>query len=262
MKMGRDILSDIVAHKRIEVQKRKEKTSLDVLLKSSHYEGNTISVRNALAGSSTGIIAEFKRKSPSKGWIFQTAEALEIPFSYQEAGASALSILTDEMYFGGSSEDLETARSKVQLPILRKDFIIDEYQIYEAKSIGADAILLIAAVLSPTDCKHLARKARELNLEVLLEIHSEKEMNHLNEYVDMIGVNNRNLGTFHTDVRCSFELAKHLPNEMLWVSESGISDPHTVSELRSAGYGGFLMGECFMKTADPGASLRNFIQRL
>lgn len=168
----------------------------------------------------------------------------------------------DEKYFGGTLKDIRSARPHVQLPILRKDFIIDEYQLYQARIVGADAILLIAAALKKEQCKALAVKAHELELEVLLEIHNEQELEYVNENIDMVGVNNRNLGTFHTDVENSFRLAEKLPKEMLWVSESGISSPETVKQLRAAGFRGFLIGENFMKTPEPGEALKEFITQL
>ena len=221
-----------------------------------------ISMRACLSASPSGIIAEFKRRSPSKGWIKENAQADIIPPAYEAAGASALSILTDEKFFGGNLKDIRTVRSKVQLPILRKDFIIDEYQLYQARIVGADAILLIAAALRKEQCRMLAAKAHELGLEVLLEIHSEQELEYIEDNIDMVGVNNRNLGTFHTDVENSFRLAEKLPKEILFVSESGISSPQTVRQLRAAGFRGFLIGENFMKAPQPGDALKEFISLL
>lgn len=221
-----------------------------------------ISMRACLSASPSGIIAEFKRRSPSKGWIKENAQADIIPPAYEAAGASALSILTDEKFFGGNLKDIRTVRSKVQLPILRKDFIIDEYQLYQARIVGADAILLIAAALRKEQCRMLAAKAHELGLEVLLEIHSEQELEYIEDNIDMVGVNNRNLGTFHTDVENSFRLAEKLPKEILLVSESGISSPQTVRQLRAAGFRGFLIGENFMKAPQPGDALKEFISLL
>ena len=181
---------------------------------------------------------------------------------YQANGAAALSILTDTPYFGGSAEDLIAARPQIDIPILRKDFTIDEFQLYESRAIGADAVLLIAAALPLARCRELAATAHRLGLEVLLEIHSEKELDYISDEVDMIGVNNRNLGTFDTRVGNSFRLAGQLPQDRLLVSESGISDPETVKKLREAGFRGFLIGENFMKTADPGYGLDTFIKTL
>ena len=258
----KDILDEIIAHKQIEIELQKAAISQDLLINNCNEPTPRVSMRASLATSPSGIIAEFKRRSPSKGWIKEEGKADLIPPAYQAAGASALSILTDEKFFGGTLKDIRAARPQVQLPILRKDFIIDEYQLYQARIVGADAILLIAAALDKEQCKVLAIKAHELELEVLLEIHNEQELEYVNENIDMVGVNNRNLGTFHTDVENSFRLAERLPKEMLLVSESGISTPETVKQLRAAGFRGFLIGENFMKTSDPGKALQEFIKEL
>ena len=204
-----DILEEIVAHKRIELAKQKEIVAPATLYSNvesllSDCPPPHRSMRDSLASSASGIIAEFKRKSPSKGWIKEDGKPEIIPPSYSENGAAALSILTDENYFGGSMAFLKTARKLVETPILRKDFIIDEYQLYQAKIIGADAVLLIAADLTKDECRNLAHTAHELQLETLLEIHSESELEYVGDCIDMVGVNNRNLGTFHTDVQNSF----------------------------------------------------------
>lgn len=219
-------------------------------------------MRENLAGSASGIIAEFKRKSPSKGWIKEEGKPDVIPASYSENGASAISILTDEKYFGGNLRFIRIARPMITCPILRKDFIVDEYQLYQAKMVGANAVLLIAADLTKDECRQLAKKAHELELETLLEVHSEPELEYVGENIDMVGVNNRNLGTFHTDVANSYRLASLLPKDYVLVSESGISNPQTVRELREAGFRGFLIGETFMKTPDPGAALKAFIEEI
>ncbi|MCD7926350.1 MAG: indole-3-glycerol phosphate synthase TrpC [Bacteroides sp.] len=258
----KDILDEIIAHKQIEIELQKAAISQDLLINNCNEPTPRVSMRASLAASPSGIIAEFKRRSPSKGWIKEEGKADLIPPAYQAAGASTLSILTDEKFFGGTLKDIRAARPQVQLPILRKDFIIDEYQLYQARIVGADAVLLIAAALDKEQCKALAIKAHELELEVLLEIHSEQELEYVNENIDMIGVNNRNLGTFHTEVENSFRLAERLPKEMLLVSESGISTPETVKQLRAAGFRGFLIGENFMKTPDPGKALQEFIKEL
>lgn len=262
-----DILEEIVAYKRIEVEQQKAQTPAHILYKEvetaiDEHRHDIISMRRSLADSSTGIIAEFKRKSPSKGWIHADAVVEDTVPRYAEAGASALSILTDEKYFGGDMRFIEQVRSHVKTPILRKDFIVDEYQLFQARLIGADAVLLIAADLKRKECETLAAMAHELGLETLLEIHSEHELDYVGEHIDMVGVNNRNLGTFHTDVQNSFRLASLLPEEFLLVSESGISNPSVVRDLRLAGYRGFLIGETFMKTIDPAKSLKNFIQAI
>ena len=258
--MAKDILEEIVAHKRIEIEQQKAiiapailYSSVDTLMAEDTSKHR--SMRESLANSASGIIAEFKRKSPSKGWIKEEGKPDVIPASYSQNGASAISILTDEKYFGGSLRYLRTARPTVTCPILRKDFIVDEYQLYQAKMVGADAVLLIAADLTKEECKTLAKKAHQLQLETLLEVHAEAELEYVGENIDMVGVNNRNLGTFHTDVANSYRLASLLPKDYLLVSESGISNPQTVRELREAGFRGFLIGETFMKTEDPGAAL-------
>ena len=222
-----------------------------------------LSLRKALLQSETGIIAEFKRRSPSKGWIKEDGRPDVIPLSYQQNGAAALSILTDEHYFGGCDDFIRQARqSGVTLPILYKNFVIDEAQLYAAALCGASAVLLIAACLSKVDCKRLLDKAHTLGLEVLLEMHSEPELEYADLGPDLCGINNRNLGSFVTDVENSFRLAELLPENAVKVSESGISNPDTVRALRQAGFRGFLIGENFMKTPDPGQALNEFISQL
>lgn len=261
-----DILEEIVEYKRRLVKMQKSRLSPAALyakVDKQMADGlfTTYSMRQSLAKSSSGIIAEFKRKSPSKGWINPNASSAVVPLAYSKAGASALSILTDSYFFGGHSNFVRNARrSGVECPILRKDFIIDEYQVYQAREMGANAILLIAACLSQEQCKHLAQVAHRLQLETLLEVHSEAELEYVHSDIDMVGVNNRNLGTFHTDVNTSFRLAGKLPTNYLLVSESGISNPNTVRQLRQIGFRGFLIGETFMKTADPAEALNQFIQ--
>lgn len=264
----KDILQDIIANKRIEVDRQKQAVRLQTLLAlgGERLERTTYSMRASLAASSSGIISEFKRKSPSKGWLHPDAAIAEIVPVYKEAGASACSILTDSQFFGGSLGDLCLARKLVDIPLLRKDFIIDEYQLYQARVMGADAVLLIAACLTPEQCLELAELAHTLQLETLLEIHSEAELEYLNPHIDMLGVNNRNLGTFHTDVANSFRLAEKMQEIVkekdlapLLVSESGISSTEAVSQLREAGFRGFLIGETFMKTGQPGDTLSAFI---
>ena len=244
----KDILEQIIAHKREEVAALYAKKP---------------SLREALLQSDTGIIAEFKRRSPSKGWIKEDGRADIIPLSYQQNGAAALSILTDEQYFGGHDDFIRQARqSGVTLPILYKNFVIDEAQLYAAALCGASAVLLIAACLSKQACATLMNKAHELGLEVLLEMHSEAELEYAELGPDLCGINNRNLGSFVTDVDNSFRLAERLPKDAVKVSESGISNPATVKALRQAGFRGFLIGETFMKTADPGQALNDFISKL
>jgi indole-3-glycerol phosphate synthase len=258
-----DILSEIIENKRFEVDFQKRSIPQEELQDRTAALCRTpVSMRESLATSASGIIAEFKRRSPSKGWIKQDARIGDIIPAYKKAGASALSILTDERFFGGTLMDLRTARLLVDIPILRKDFIIDEYQLYQAKIVGADAVLLIAAVLEEEKCKELTEKAHQIGLEVLLEIHNESERVYITPQTDMVGINNRNLGTFHTTVDHSFRLAELLPQDMLLVSESGISGPDTVKQLRNHGFRGFLIGETWMKTADPGETLNTFIHQL
>ena len=246
--MAKDILEEIISHKHEEIERLCAKKP---------------SLREALLQSETGIIAEFKRRSPSKGWIKEEGRADVIPLAYQQNGAAALSILTDEHYFGGSDDFIRLARkSGVTLPILYKNFVIDEAQLYAAALCGASAVLLIAACLTKAQCKLLMDKAHALGLEVLLEMHSESELEYADLGPDLCGINNRNLGSFVTDVENSFRLAELLPKDAVKVSESGISDPTTVRALRSAGFRGFLIGENFMRTPDPGLALREFIDRL
>ena len=261
----KDILEEIVANKRQEVARFKQVVSerdihrqVEALLDFS-----VASMKQALAQSASGIIAEFKRKSPSKGWIKEAGQPDIIPLSYQQHGAAALSILTDEKYFGGCDDFIRTARqSGVNIPVLYKNFVIDEYQLFQARLCGASAILLIAADLSLTECRSLLNTAHELGLEVLLEMHSREELEYAGLEPDMCGINNRNLGSFVTDVDNSFRLAELLPADAIKVSESGISNPATVKALRQAGFRGFLIGENFMKTADPGQALHEFIEQL
>ncbi len=262
----RDILEEIVAHKRLEVERQKEEMPPQKLyarveeLMSAEPERH--SMRQSLAESPYGIIAEFKRKSPSKGWIHADTVPMDVVPLYAQNGASALSILTDEEYFGGSMDYVRQVRPHVAIPILRKDFIIDEYQLFQAKEIGADAVLLIAADLTLSECRTLAHTAHQLGLESLLEIHTEKELDYVACEVDMVGVNNRNLGTFHTDVQNSFRLSSLLPDDMLRVSESGISKPETIRLLREVCFRGFLIGECFMREENPGEALTKFLSSL
>ena len=266
-----DILETITANTRREVAWQKQVLPVDALLRlgSPWLAEAPCSMRRALAESETGVIAEFKRRSPSKGWLHEDAKVEAVVPAYETGGASACSVLTDGEFFGGTLEDLKQARRLVRLPLLRKDFVVDEYQLYQARAAGAAAVLLIAAVLSPDECRRFARTAHELELEVLLEVHTPSELSRLNGYVDMLGVNNRDLGTFHTDAANSFCLAAKMRTASrekdlapLLVSESGISDPETVVRLREAGFRGFLMGEAFMKSGDPGRALAEFIARL
>lgn len=261
----KDILEEIVAHKRMEVEQFKRSIPPTMLYDAVEkmVDQPVPSMRKSLMESESGIIAEFKRKSPSKGWIKEQGRAVEIPLSYQQNGASALSILTDEKYFGGRDTFIKTAReSGVTLPVLYKNFVVDEYQLFQARLCGASAVLLIAADLKLDECRSLLRIAHELNLEVLLEMHAESELDYAALEPDMCGINNRNLGTFITDIQNSYHLAELLPKDACKVSESGISDPQTVRELRNVGFRGFLIGETFMKAENPGDALRLFIEKM
>ena len=256
----KDVLSEIIAHKKIEVESQKKLVPIkDIEKKISESSYQSLSLRDALLNSSHGIIAEFKRKSPSKSWINKEADASIIPFEYEKNGAAALSILTDEVYFGGTMNDLQKTIALTSIPVLRKEFIVDEYQLFEAKMFGVHAILLIAAALTPQQCKQFTQTAQSLGLEVLLELHDESEIEHVSPLNNMIGINNRNLGTFETTVEKSFKMIDTLPKEAVLISESGISDPETVYELRQAGFSGFLIGENFMKSSNPGEALKQFI---
>ena len=244
------------------------KDILDRIIEQKHLEIDALlapkpSLKGALLDSGNGIIAEFKRKSPSKGWIKEEGLASKIPLAYQRNGAAALSILTDRVFFAGADSFVCEARSSgVTLPILYKNFVIDEMQLYQALFCGASAVLLIASCLSLEKCRTLMDKAHSLGLEVLLEMHGEEELEYAGLGPDLCGINNRNLGTFVTDVENSFRLAEKLPKEAVKVSESGISSPETIRQLREAGFRGFLIGETFMREADPGLALKEFISAL
>jgi len=259
-----DILEKIITHKKREVTDRKNLYPVKQLEQSVFFSKPLASLKQALKEKKqSGIIAEFKRQSPSKGIINAGADVLQTTKGYVSAGATALSVLTDKDFFGGSNVDLIGARSVNQCPILRKDFIVDEYQIIEAKSIGADVILLIAAGLPQEKLQELAKFAHSLGLEVLLEVHSYEELEtNMSANVDMIGVNNRNLKTFEVNLGLSRELSNRIPKDFVKISESGISYPETVVELRKFGYDGFLMGENFMKHDRPELAAKDFIELL
>lgn len=254
-----NILDKIIETKRVEVALLDTETLYEEVKK---VDREVFSFREAILKSESGIIAEFKRRSPSKGIINGEANVVKTVDGYSLAGAAAISVLTDSDYFGGSADDLRLARRVVRIPLLRKDFIIDKKQICEAYSWGADVILLIAAALTPEKTAELACFAHLLGLEVLLEIHGKEELDHLCPYIDVVGVNNRNLSTFVTDVSVSMELADKIPSQFVKISESGISDPDTVRQLKKVGYQGFLMGENFMKQRDPAAALAQFIESI
>lgn len=259
-----NILDNIVAYKRKEVEDRKSLYPVKLLEQSIYFSTQPVSLSKYVQRQDlSGIIAEFKRKSPSKGVINAYASVESTTIGYMQAGAAALSVLTDTPSFGGTNEDLTVARKYNYCPIIRKDFTIDEYQILEAKSIGADAILLIAAVLSPQDVKRLCGFAHSFGMEVLLEVHNAEELQANSDVnAELIGVNNRNLKTFEVSIDISKELAERIPASAVKVSESGISDPSTIIELRKFGYSGFLMGENFMKNARPERAAREFIRTL
>ncbi|MEX2232789.1 MAG: indole-3-glycerol phosphate synthase TrpC [Cyclobacteriaceae bacterium] len=259
-----NILDQIVLHKRKEVTDRKRAVSIRALEQGFFFKAPTFSLKEFVRSKdSSGIIAEFKRRSPSKGVINANASVECTTTGYVRAGASALSVLTDQQFFGGSNEDLSLARKHSSCPILRKDFTIDEYQIIEAKSIGADAILLIAAVLDPAKSKKFAALAHALGLEVLLEVHDESELrDNLETGADLIGVNNRNLKNFTVSTDISKKLAPLIPDGVVKVSESGISTPNAIVDLKTYGYEGFLIGENFMKHAEPEVAAAEFINEL
>jgi indole-3-glycerol phosphate synthase len=259
-----NILDKIIEYKKKEVEERKALYPVRLLEQSIYFGTQPVSMsRYILRDDLTGIIAEFKRKSPSKGIINAYASVERTTLGYMQAGASALSVLTDKPSFGGSNDDLTTARKFNYCPIIRKDFTIDEYQIVEAKSIGADAILLIAAVLTPAESRRLCSFAQSFGMEVLLEVHDEEELkSNLEVGANLIGVNNRNLKTFEVSIDTSKRLAGLIPSSVVKVSESGISDPRTIIDLRGYGYLGFLMGENFMKHSRPDKAAREFTDGL
>jgi len=258
-----DILKRIIIDKRKEITFRKSLIPIAQLEHSILFERSTISLVNSLKKSHTGIVAEFKRRSPSKAIINQNCNVFDVAKGYEKAGVCGMSILTDAKYFGGSLDDLLTARASCDLSLLRKEFVIDQYQIIEAKAYGADVILLIAAILSVSEIKEFSELAKQLNLEVLLEVHNEDELNKsILPSIDMIGVNNRNLKTFKVSLETSKSLSHLIPDNFVKISESGISSTNTVKTLQGYGYKGFLIGESFMKTSQVEQSARAFIEGL
>lgn len=259
-----NILDEILAHKRKEVDERKSLYPVKLLEQSIYFKTQPVSMRKYIQREDkSGIIAEIKRMSPSKGVINAHVSIEKTSIGYMQAGASAISVLTDKKFFGGSNEDLTIARKFNFCPILRKDFTIDEYQIIEAKSIGADVILLIAAALTPSEVKSLTSLAHTLGLEVLLEVHNKEELQStLDAGADLIGVNNRDLKTFKLSIEISKSLASLIPSEVVKVSESGIESPQTILELREYGYEGFLMGQNFMQHSSPEKACMEFVQDL
>jgi indole-3-glycerol phosphate synthase len=258
------ILDKIVANRRLEVDLQKQKIPLSGLKAGLDLSipRNSLSNRLLLKGTS-GIISEFKRRSPSKGIINDRVLPEIVTKGYAEAGVSGISVLTDSAYFGGSTSDFRAARiANPLIPMLRKDFMVDEYQIYEARMMKADVILLIAAVLEKSEISRFTSIAHDLGMEVLLELHDESEIQKIDVNVDMIGINNRNLKDFKVDLDRSLQLLDKLPAEAIKISESGLGDPETVDYLRNRGFQGFLMGENFMKTEDPALACHDFISKL
>lgn len=259
----KNILERIVAQTRATVEERKRSLPVAALEDMPLFRRVPVSISSRLrAGTGNGIIAEFKRQSPSKGVINAGADPVEVVRAYAAYGASAISVLTDGPFFGGSLQDLLRVRDAVDLPLLRKDFMVDEYQLVEAKAHGADIILLIAACLSPAEVRKLAATARDLGLEVLLELHGEEELGHLCPDVQLVGINNRSLKSFDVDLRRSMDMAAKVPDSFLKVAESGIHAAEQVKQFREAGFSAFLVGEHFMKQADPGEAFRQFAATL
>jgi indole-3-glycerol phosphate synthase len=257
------ILDKIVADKRIEVSLRKQSVSIKDLERSTYYDKTTHSLAGRLKDSPSGIIAEHKRRSPSRAVINESLNVGHVARGYESAGVCGMSVLTNEKYFGGNLDDLVVARNNCLLPLLRKEFIVDPFQIIEAKAYGADAILLIAAILGHDEVKQFSELAKQLQLDVLLEVHNEEELHKsIMPSLDMIGVNNRNLKTFEVSLETSKRLSVLIPSDFVKVSESGINSTSAIKELRSYGYEGFLIGEQFMKTNDPGKSALSFIKQL
>ena len=257
-----NILDRIIAYKKEEVAVRKLFVPEEELMESILFKRECSSLKKILQeGNSTGIIAEFKRRSPSRGFINHAADVKKITGDFTKYGAAALSVLTDNHFFGGSTEDLVIAREN-NLPILRKDFIIDRYQLVASKAIGADIVLLIAACLPISKVKELAVFAKELGLEILLEIHEENELDHICDEIDFVGINNRNLKNFEVDINRSISLSKLIPEEKIKIAESGIDCVETVNTFKGHGYKGFLIGEKFMKEKDPGKAFCNFVHKM
>ncbi len=257
------ILDEIIGHKRREVAEKKTLYPVKLLERSSSFDAPVVSlVRYLRREQASGIIAEFKRRSPSRGVINAYASAEKTTVGYMQAGASALSVLTDARFFGGSSSDLETARRMNFCPILRKDFIVDEYQVIESRALGADVVLLIAEALTAAEVKHLARLAVSLGMEVLLEIHTREQLDKYVPEIALVGVNNRDLKTFQVDVNRSAGLAAYLPDGVVKISESGIADAQTMLNLRLSGYEGFLIGDLFMRETNPARACMQFVNAL
>jgi len=257
------ILDEIIAYKRKEIKERAATHPIKLLEQSIYFNSNCVSLKKyILRDDKSGIIAEFKRKSPSKGSINAYADVEKVTIGYMQAGASALSVLTENHFFGGKNSDLITARKFNFCPILRKDFTISEYQIIEAKSIGADAILLIAAVLTKEEITQFSKLAFQLGMEVLLEIHTQEELDKYIPEISLVGINNRNLKTFEVDYENSIRLANQLPENTVKIAESGINNPKKIMDLKAHGFDGFLIGENFMKTAEPEITAKKFIEQI
>ncbi len=257
-----NILETIIAKKKLEVEERKKSKRIAELEHEPFFKNKVIDFKKYLSrDDKTGIIAEFKRRSPSKGIINNSSTVTEVTTAYAKYGASGISILTDEEFFGGSLHDLLEATNN-EVPLLRKDFIINEYQLVESKAFGADVILLIAACLKINEVKNLAAFAKDLGLNVLLEIHNEQELEHICDDIDVVGVNNRDLKTFSVDINRSIELCKKIPADKIKISESGIDDAATIRLLRQNGFRGFLMGEKFMKEKNPEEAFKIFVEEL
>ncbi len=258
-----NILEIIVQQKKIEVETARKKTRFEELKDRPLFNRSANSlVKRIKSEGSSGIIAEFKRHSPSKNWINRYADPVEVVQGYAAAGAAGSSVLTDNQFFKGSLEDFEAVRNAVDIPLLRKEFIIDSYQLFEAKAYGADVILLIAAILTPKEAAVLAETAHELGLEVLLELHHENELGHVCENVDMVGINNRNLKSFEVDIEQSARMAEKLNVNIAKIAESGIDSPKTINYFRGVGFDGFLIGERFMKSDNPSLACKSFIESI
>ncbi len=257
------ILEKIIAEKYKEVASQKNLVTLKSLEKKIGFTKPVLSMKHALTKhGSSGLIAEYKRRSPSKGTINNKLRVEDVTAGYTAAGVAGLSVLTDRAFFGGSAVDLIAAREINNIPILRKDFIVDEYQVVESKAMGADVILIIAAVLDLQQIKKLSRCAKSLGLEILFEIHSAAELEKINDDIDIVGVNNRNLNDFKVNTDNSIEIAKHIPENFIKISESGLDNTEIIKKLRNFGFQGFLIGESFMKQENPGLACREFIQKI
>lgn len=259
-----NILDKIVANTLGEIAARKSQTSIADLEQSPFFNRTPLVVKDFIRDpAKSGIIAEIKKKSPSKGIINDKVDVVEVGVGYEAAGASCISCLTEFAFFGGKMEYLTAVKQAVNIPILRKDFMVDEYQVIEAKAIGADMILLIAACLTPSELENLAKLAKSLGLSVLMEVHDEEELaRSINPYLDLVGVNNRNLKTFDVSVKTSIRLAELIPNEFLKVSESGLTDVSVIPSLKAVGYEAFLIGETFMREENPAKSLEAYIGKM